>query len=129
MVHVRYDVERCLSHPVFWKSVRRFRFISEIVRTGKHLRLPSNERLGLGRDWREALRADGTLSAHMQASPSSYGPQPSDFLRLCRNFYQHPPMDSHIRSDPFENVAEDLAKFPSLVTALFGIFGEDDNLL
>jgi hypothetical protein len=117
MVQVRYDVERCLSQSVRW-----FRFISEIVRTGKHLRLPSDERLGRG------------ITGGKPFVPTEH------YLLICKpfhprtapnraNFCDSPPKASNGNSDPFENAAEYLAKFPALVTALFGIFGEDDNLL
>ena len=124
MVEGSVDTDTCLSHPVFWKARKRLAYISELVRTGKHLRLPSDEKLGLGSDWRSKLKPEGVLVRHLSSSPSSYGCHPSDLLRLCRNFYQHPPTD-YQGCDLFDDAILDLQKFRSLFLDLFTIFGPD----
>ena len=125
MVEGSVGADTCVGHPVFWKPKKRLAYVSELVRTGKHLCLPSDEKLGLGSNWRCKLQRDGVLLQHLKSSPSSYGCNPSDFLRLCRNFYQHPPKNYSGR-DPFDDAILDLEKFPSLFLDLYTIFGVEE---
>ena len=127
MVCRHLTIEECLSHPCFWSAKSRLLYISEVVRTGRHLRLPSGEGLGLGADWRKKMQDGGVLRSHMATSKaSSYNASPSDFLRMIRNFYQHCPQgtDSGGEDTHLSIAANELTQFPALFIALYSIFGD-----
>ena len=127
MVLRQPTIEQCIAHPFFWNAKARLLYISEIVRTGRHLRLPSGERLGLGSDWRKQIPGRGVLNQHMATSKaSSYSDSPSDLLRMIRNFYQHCP---HAGTDDGGNAllisaADELKRFPGLFVYLHSTFGD-----
>lgn len=126
MVCKQLMLEECSSHPFFWSAKDRFLYISEVVRTGRHTRLPSGEGLGLGADWRKKMRHEGILYRHMALSKaSSYGARPSEFLRMIRNFYQHCPHSTDSSQDDtyLDVAAEELTQFPALFIDLHATFG------
>lgn len=130
------SIDECLAHPLFWKAKDRFLYISELVRTDKHMRLPTGETLGIGTDWRTQLRS-GLLFEHTRAGSTGsgnrtgkdwarYGSQPRELLRMLRNFYQHPP--SLEGANPLTEASKELKRFPALLTSLYSIFGALDEL-
>jgi len=126
MVCRQLVIEECLSHPFFWSTKNRFLYISEVVRTGRHTRLPSGEDLRLGADWRKRLREGGVLRENMARSKAStYSARPSDFLRMIRNFYQHCPhsTDSGREATYLDAAADELKQFPALFIDLHATFG------
>jgi len=118
-------IEQCISHPFFWSAKARLLYISEIVRTERHIRLPSGERLGLGADWRKQIPGRGVLHRHIATSKaSSYSESPSDFLRMVRNFYQHCPHGTDDGGDKLlAAAAYELKRFPGLFIYLHSTFG------
>lgn len=128
MVLKQLTVNECIAHPLFWPAKDRFLYVSELVRTERHLLLPSGEMLGLPADWRRHMQSSGLLYAYMVAKVEHsereqlrYGSQPKELLRLLRNFYQHPPRSEG--GNPLAEAAEELKRFRELFASLHVIFG------
>lgn len=123
MIVQQPTIDKCLAHPLFWKANHRLLYISELVRTEKHLHLPTGETLGIGTDWRTQLRS-GLLKEFMTTGSSNYGSHPKELLRILRNFYQHPSSFTATEPvrQPLTEAAEELKVFPALFPSLYSIF-------
>mmetsp|Transcript_9651 Transcript_9651/g.16408 ORF Transcript_9651/g.16408 Transcript_9651/m.16408 type:complete len:260 (+) Transcript_9651:3-782(+) len=120
MVLQNPSVCECMAHPVFWDGGKRFLYLTELVRCGKYLRLPTGENLGVGSDWRVKIaRTTSSIAGHMSTTTASYSSKPGDLIRMLRNFYQHPPAELNL-----DDLAAELRKiFPVLFVKLYRIFG------
>ena len=120
MVLKRASADDCINHPVVWEAHQRFLYLSELVRSDKHMRLPTHETLGIGiTDWRFSIRKGSLLLPYLKSGGANYSSKPHDLIRMLRNLYQHPPAALILH-----DLADELASlYPRLFVNLHTIFG------